>query len=196
MATYSFIITSKSYIWIFSDEFSTLRSVRSHLTDTSLQHNYSNISPVAHGGHSTSPLTSQNGHGGHSTSPLTSQHGHGPASIVSSSMSAVSGGSTRAEPATLHRQEVNGGQQMRGVDTSNGGYAPPVPTSLPPMENPPKSPASERQRKRDRERSLAEEVRRSKLSEVSDLTRLAGPLTEDAVVKTLQARFYNQKYQV
>lgn len=85
---------------------------------------------------------------------------------------------------------------MRGVDTSNGGYAPPVPTSLPPMENPPKSPASERQRKRDRERSLAEEVRRSKLSEVSDLTRLAGPLTEDAVVKTLQARFYNQKYQV
>ena len=43
---------------------------------------------------------------------------------------------------------------------------------------------------------MAEEVRRSKLSEVSDLTRLAGPLTEDAVVKTLQARFYNQKYQV
>ena len=170
--------------------------MRSHLTDTSLQHNYSNISPVAHGGHSTSPLTSQHGHGGHSTSPLTSQHGHGPASIVSSSMSAVSGGSTRAEPATLHRQEVNGGQQMRGLESSNGGYLPPVPTSQPPVEHPPRSPASERQRKRDRERSLAEEVRRSKLSEVSDLTRLAGPLTEDAVVKTLQARFYNQKYQV
>ena len=52
------------------------------------------------------------------------------------------------------------------------------------------------ERARRRERSVAEEMRRSRLAEVSDLTRLPGPLTEDAVVKTLQARFYNQQYQV
>ena len=56
------------------------------------------------------------------------------------------------------------------------------------------TPPSERQRRRDR--SLAEEMKRSSLAEISDLIRLQGPLTEDAVVKTLQARFYNQKYQV
>ena len=59
---------------------------------------------------------------------------------------------------------------------------------------PPRTPPSERQRRR--ERSVAEEMRRSRLAEISDLTRLQGPLTEDAVVKTLQARFYNQNYQV
>ena len=58
----------------------------------------------------------------------------------------------------------------------------------------PRTPPSERQRRR--ERSVAEEMRRSRLAEISDLTRLQGPLTEDAVVKTLQARFYNDKYQV
>ena len=52
------------------------------------------------------------------------------------------------------------------------------------------------ERARRRERSVAEEMRRSRLAEVSDLTRLPGPLTEDAVVKTLQARFYNEQYQV
>ena len=39
-------------------------------------------------------------------------------------------------------------------------------------------------------------MRKSSLAEISDLIRLQGPLTEDAVVKTLQARFYNEKYQV
>ena len=39
-------------------------------------------------------------------------------------------------------------------------------------------------------------MKRSSLAEISDLIRLQGPLTEDAVVKTLQARFYNEKFQV
>ena len=60
--------------------------------------------------------------------------------------------------------------------------------------NPPHTPPSERQRRR--ERSLKEEMKRSSLAEISDLIRLQGPLTEDAVVKTLQARFYNEKFQV
>ena len=119
--------------------------MRSHLTDASLQHNYSNISPVSGGQ-------------------------HGPASVVSSNMSAVSGG---------QRSEVT------------GQYPPPVPSTQPPGA---RTPPSERQRRR--ERSAAEEMKRSRLAEVSDLTRLQGPLTEDAVVKTLQARFYNQQYQV
>ena len=124
--------------------------MRSHLTDASLQHNYSNISPVSGGQ-------------------------HGPASVVSSNMSAVSGG---------QRSEVT------------GQYPPPVPSTQPPVTQPPgaRTPPSERQRRR--ERSAAEEMKRSRLAEVSDLTRLQGPLTEDAVVKTLQARFYNQQYQV
>ena len=60
----------------------------------------------------------------------------------------------------------------------------------PPSQTPP----PERQRRR--ERSQAEDMKRSDLAEISDLIRLQGPLTEDAVVKTLQARFYNQKFQV
>ena len=74
-----------------------------------------------------------------------------------------------------------------GVSLSNPMEAAPVPAV-------PRTPPSERQRRR--ERSVAEEMRRSRLAEISDLTRLQGPLTEDAVVKTLQARFYNQNYQV
>ena len=34
------------------------------------------------------------------------------------------------------------------------------------------------------------------LADVEDLTRLNAALTEDLVLKTLQARFYHQKYQV
>ena len=58
----------------------------------------------------------------------------------------------------------------------------------------PATPPSERARRREREQ--LEEVRRSRLAEISDLIRLQGPLTEDAVVRTLQARFLNAKYQV
>ena len=39
-------------------------------------------------------------------------------------------------------------------------------------------------------------MKKSRLADVDDLIRLEGPLTEDAVLKTLQSRFYNRKYQV
>jgi hypothetical protein len=58
----------------------------------------------------------------------------------------------------------------------------------------PRTPPSERQRRR--EKALIEEIRRSRLADIDDLIRLQGPLTEDAVLKTLQARFYNKKFQV
>ena len=35
---------------------------------------------------------------------------------------------------------------------------------------------------------------RSSLSNVDDLIHLAGPLTEDAVLKTLQARYYQDEF--
>jgi len=38
-------------------------------------------------------------------------------------------------------------------------------------------------------------MKKSPLASINDLIHLQGPLTEDAVLKTLQARFYNQKYQ-
>lgn len=78
---------------------------------------------------------------------------------------------------------------------------PPIPSSAPPQEGAvravpsrPPTPPSERQRRR--ERALAEEMRNSKLAEIEDLIRLQGPLTEDAVLRTLQARFYSRKCQV
>ena len=40
------------------------------------------------------------------------------------------------------------------------------------------------------------QMKKSRLADVEDLIRLEGPLTEDAVLKTLQSRFYNRKYQV
>ena len=85
--------------------------------------------------------------------------------------------------------------------TSFTSQPPPIPTSQPPMDGTlrsiasrPMTPPAERQRRR--ERSLVEEMKNSSLAKIEDLINLQGPLTEDAVLKTLQARFYNQKYQV
>lgn len=79
---------------------------------------------------------------------------------------------------------------------------PPIPTSQPPPDGTLRSvpsrhrltPPAEKQRRR--EKALAEELKKSKLADIDDLIQLQGPLTEDAVLKTLQARFYNQKCQV
>ena len=146
--------------FLIADEFSTLRSVRSQLTDcASLQHNYSNISPVAASGAASQlSILTRASREREPEHDLTSGH-HGPASLVSSITASSASVTMEAAPAPG-----------------------------------PRTPPSERQRRR--ERSVAEEMRRSRLAEISDLTRLQGPLTEDAVVKTLQARFYNQNYQV
>ena len=41
-----------------------------------------------------------------------------------------------------------------------------------------------------------EEVKKSRLAEVADLIHLESPITEDLVIRTLQARFVNQKFMV
>ncbi|TRY68528.1 hypothetical protein TCAL_13103 [Tigriopus californicus] len=56
----------------------------------------------------------------------------------------------------------------------------------------PRTPPDERIRKR--ERDLADEARKSRLAEISDLIHLEPQMTEDAILRTLQARFFNQKY--
>ena len=116
----------------------------------------------------------------HNYSNISPVQQNGPASLTSSNMSGVSGAFT---------------------PPSFSSHPPPIPSSQPPLEGAirsvpsrPSTPPSERQRRR--EKALAEEMRKSKLADIKDLIRLQGPLTEDAVVKTLQARFYNQKYQV
>ena len=135
--------------------------MRSQLTDcASLQHNYSNISPVAASGAASQLSIVSRASREHE---VTSGH-YGPASLVSSN--------TVSSAVSLHN----------------------APMEAAPVPQPPRTPPSEVRRRR--ERSVAEEMRRSRLAEISDLTRLQGPLTEDAVVKTLQARFYNQNYQV
>lgn len=45
-----------------------------------------------------------------------------------------------------------------------------------------------------REKLAAEEAKRSRLAEINDLIHLEPPLSEDAVIRTLQSRFFNQKY--
>ena len=47
---------------------------------------------------------------------------------------------------------------------------------------------------RRRERVAADEARKNKLAELTDLIHLEGELTEDSVVRALQTRFFNQKY--
>jgi len=169
----------------FHDEISTLRSVRSHfshMTDISAslslqQHNYSNISPVAPGpGAAVGAVPCP----GVITGPPPPQHG--PPSVASSC--------TRHTPTSFS-----------SIQQTCPHPPPPIPSSAPPLEGavvrsvPTRhsTPPSERQRRREKE--LAEEMKNSKLANIEDLIRLQGPLTEDAVVKTLQARFYNNKYQ-
>ena len=42
--------------------------------------------------------------------------------------------------------------------------------------------------------NIAEEVKRSKLADVQDLIHLQPPLSEDLVLRTLQARYFNKNY--
>ncbi len=56
----------------------------------------------------------------------------------------------------------------------------------------PRTPTEERVKRR--EKMAIDEAKKSRLSEVADLIHLEPPLTEDLVIRTLQARFYNEKY--
>ena len=42
--------------------------------------------------------------------------------------------------------------------------------------------------------NIAEEVKKSKLADVQDLIHLQHPLSEDLVLRTLQARYFNKNY--
>ena len=58
----------------------------------------------------------------------------------------------------------------------------------------PKTPPEERVAKR--EKMAQEEAKKSRLADISDLIHLELPINEETVIRTLQSRFYNQKYVV
>ena len=68
----------------------------------------------------------------------------------------------------------------------------PGPPNIPPPPIPTES--SVRSRTPMEERLKAEEVKKSKLADVQDLIHLPPPLSEDLVLRTLQARFFNKNY--
>ena len=47
-----------------------------------------------------------------------------------------------------------------------------------------------------REKMVLEEAKKSRLADINDLIHLDSPITEDAVIRTLQSRYVNQKYVV
>jgi len=159
----------------YSDDFGTLRSVRSQFSQMT------EATSVASNGHQRDPA---------STCAL--QHNYSNIPSVQAAAS-LAGSSNFSAPSGV-------GGAFTPAGTFSHPHPPPIPSSGPPLEGPirsvasrPSTPPSERQRRR--EKALAEEMRKSKLADIEDLIRLQGPLTEDAVLKTLQARFYNQKYQ-
>ena len=207
------------------DGFNTLRSVRSHVTEVSsvmtanvsdppssggagggagpqiappsqlsppqpistLQHNYSNIQQPA-------PMlpTPPNGvtSNGHSGRPM------GPSSLPSTTASsrnhsASPGGSGSpfgqpgGNPSGPSAQQSGSQQQQQQTETFGAFSRSAVR---------PRTPQEERMRKR--ERNMAEESRKSKMAELQDLIHLEAPLSEDSIMRTLQARFFNQKYYV
>ena len=210
----------------FADGFSTLRSVRSHVTEVSsvmtanvsdpassggrlkpaplqqqqqqqqlsppaqpvstLQHNYSNIqqpSPVLAAAVSD-PHLSRNG-------LSASQRPSGPNSLTGSSNNA----SPFAQLAVTATPAI----------ITNGNTQPPVGILPPGVQGGafsrsavrPRTPTDEPRTHRRRERAPpTDDAKKSKLGNLSDLIHLEPPLNEDAVIRALQARFFNQKYYV
>ena len=211
-----FLSNSKSdkFVFVFvPDAFGTLRSVRSHVTDVSsvmtanlsdppasggqnrlkpvplqqqlhppaqpvstLQHNYSNIqqpSPVLAAAVSE-PHLSRNG------LTASSQRPSGPSSLTGSSNNAspFSQLAVTATPAVI----ING---VQGGAFSRSAVRPRTPTDEPRTH-----------RRRERGEPTTDDSKKSKLGNLHDLIHLEPPLNEDAVIRALQARFFNQKYYV
>ena len=160
---------------------------------STLQHNYSNIQQPA-----AMLPTPPNGliSNGHSSRPM------GPSSLPSTAASSRThsaspggSGSPFAQPQSSHQNAA----AAAAVPASQGQQ------QQQPSEQPqsgafsrsavrPRTPQEERMRKR--ERNMADEARKSRMAELQDLIHLEAPLSEDAIMRTLQARFFNQKYYV
>ena len=152
---------------------------------STLQHNYSNIQQPA----PVLPLASAV-----PTPPLGVQRPAGPSSLPSTQGS--NGNSTAGSPFTAGLPgstgglagSGSGGSQLTlpgGSGDGNGAFSRSAVR--------PRTPPEERGA-RQRERTVADEVLRNRLSEIQDLIHLEAPITEDSIMRTLQARFFNQKY--
>ena len=148
---------------------------------STLQHNYSNIPQPA-------PVIPQLQYNAPQRPP------QGPSSLPSNDNSPAGGSSpfTLGIPLNSNPQLQNGiipsngfsGQVFQGVEAGGGAFSRSAVRPRTPME----------EKIRKRERNLAEEFRKSKLAELQDLIHMDLPLTEDSIMRALQARFFNQKY--
>eukprot|EP00095_Tigriopus_kingsejongensis_P002709 maker-scaffold809_size94238-snap-gene-0.26 protein:Tk02709 transcript:maker-scaffold809_size94238-snap-gene-0.26-mRNA-1 annotation:"myosin-i heavy chain" len=201
-----------------ADGFSTLRSMQSHVTEVSsvMTGNVSDPST------NSADLLAQSEDNGNVTEPRlianaqlsppqpvnTIQHNYyniqQPAPLVPGSHPNHHNGPSQ-RLSHHHEPNPSDGRQVHRVLPLNSNIQnqalPPPPPMLPSAGEGgafsrsavrPRTPPDERIRKR--ERDLAEESRKSRMAEVQDLIHLDSPMTEDAIVRTLQARFFNQKY--
>ena len=108
---------------------------------------------------------------------------------------AVSNGGSLTSSRT---QSSNASPALAAPDSplTGGSMQPPQPPNIPP----PPVPVDDlkvrmtEERLKQREQLAVEEVRKSKLVDVQDLIHLTPPLSEDLVLRTLQARFFNKCY--
>jgi hypothetical protein len=145
---------------------------------STLQHNYSNIqqpSPVLAAAISEPHLT-RNG------LTTSSQRPSGPNSLNSSPFAQI-GGPAPATVAHSHATSLGAlpGSQQGGAFSRSAVR--------------PRTPPEDRGRRRERV-TQTDDAKRSKLGSLNDLILLEPPLNEDAVIRALQARFFNQKYYV
>ena len=86
---------------------------------------------------------------------------------------------------TSSRTQSSNGEDLHGPPESPMGLQPP---NIPPPPIP-----TEQIIRREHQQQL-EEVRKSKLADVHDLIHLPQPISEDLVLRALQARFFNRNY--
>ena len=90
----------------------------------------------------------------------------------------------------------NGGSLTSSRTQSSNGdqeFNPESPMGLQPPNIPPPPIPTEQIIRREHQQQL-EEVRKSKLADVHDLIHLPQPISEDLVLRALQARFFNRNY--
>ena len=196
------------FILFFSkDGFGTLRSVRSHVTEVSsvMTANVSDPPSSGGGGGGLRPTKQQFSPPAQPVSTL--QHNYSniqqPSPVLAAAIS---------EPHLTRNGPTTSSQRPSGPNSLNGSPAL-VPNGnsaslgvLPGAQQGgafsrsavrPRTPTEEPRTQRRRERvTPGDDVKRSKLVGLHDLIHLEPPLNEDAVIRALQARFFNQKYYV
>lgn len=109
-------------------------------------------------------------------------------------------------PPPMRNGYSNGSIQTLGLPTTNGTAVQNNKSSSPSIQISegafsrsavrPRTPNTDTSYRRRERNLISEEAKRSKLAELRDLIHLEPPLSEDAILRVMQARFFNQKYYV